>query len=130
MSDKQIAFIPRYNSRLFIMPMICKHNFCDIVLKNVAHIVLIPILYNFQKSILLHRKAVAMSFLHNSCSHPQVQTVPSSTWDAPCPVVTPSPKRAWLGVFWFQARQQVTSQNSPPFGLLGIITTVLLHIRL
>lgn len=34
--------------------------------------------------------AEAMSFLHSSCSHLQVQTVPSSTWDAPCPVVTPS----------------------------------------
>ena len=35
-------------------------------------------------------EAEATSFLHSSCSHPQVQTVPSSTWDAPCPVVTPS----------------------------------------
>ena len=34
--------------------------------------------------------AEAMSFLHSSCSHLQVQTVPSSAWDAPCPVVTPS----------------------------------------
>jgi hypothetical protein len=34
--------------------------------------------------------AAAMSFLHSSCSHLQVQTVPSSAWDAPCPVVTPS----------------------------------------
>ena len=34
--------------------------------------------------------AEAMSFLHSSCSHLQVQTVPSSPWDAPCPVVTPS----------------------------------------
>lgn len=32
----------------------------------------------------------ATSFLCDSCSHLQVQTVPSSTWDAPCPVVTPS----------------------------------------
>ena len=34
--------------------------------------------------------AEAMSFLHSSCSHLPVQTVPSSPWDAPCPVVTPS----------------------------------------
>ena len=34
--------------------------------------------------------AEAASFLRSSCSHLQVQTVPSSTWDAPCPVVTPS----------------------------------------
>jgi len=37
-------------------------------------------------------KAEATSFLRSSYGHPQVQTVPSSTWDAPCPVVTPSPK--------------------------------------
>ena len=36
--------------------------------------------------------AEATSFLRSSCGHPQVQTVPSSTWDAPCPVVTPSLK--------------------------------------
>ena len=35
-------------------------------------------------------KAEAMSFLHSSYGHPQVQTVPSSARDAPCPVVTPS----------------------------------------
>ena len=35
-------------------------------------------------------KAEAASFLRSSYGHPQVQTVPSSTWDAPCPVVTPS----------------------------------------
>ena len=34
--------------------------------------------------------AEVASFLCDSCSHLQVQTVPSSTWDAPCPVVTPS----------------------------------------
>ena len=34
--------------------------------------------------------AGAPSFLRNSCSRLQVQTVPSSAWDAPCPVVTPS----------------------------------------
>jgi hypothetical protein len=34
--------------------------------------------------------AEAASFLRNSCSHLQVQTVPSSQRDAPCPVVTPS----------------------------------------
>ena len=34
--------------------------------------------------------AEAVSFLYSSCSHLQVQTVPSSLWDAPCPVVTPS----------------------------------------
>ena len=34
--------------------------------------------------------AEVVSFLYDSCSHLQVQTVPSSTWDAPCPVVTPS----------------------------------------
>ena len=37
-------------------------------------------------------EAEATSFLRNSCGHPQVQTVPSSAWDAPCPVVTPSLK--------------------------------------
>ena len=36
--------------------------------------------------------AEATSFLRSSCGHPQVQTVPSSAWDAPCPVVTPSQK--------------------------------------
>ena len=36
--------------------------------------------------------AEATSFLHSSCGHPQVQTVPSSARDAPCPVVTPSLK--------------------------------------
>lgn len=36
--------------------------------------------------------AEATSFLRSSCGHPQVQTVPSSAWDAPCPVVTPSLK--------------------------------------
>ena len=41
------------------------------------------------------------SFLCNSCGHPQDQTVPSSVWDAPCPVVTPSSIEAWLGVFCF-----------------------------
>lgn len=56
MSDKQIAFIPRLKSRLFVMFMIYKHNFCDIVLKNAAHIVLIPVFYNFQNSNLLLRK--------------------------------------------------------------------------
>ena len=34
--------------------------------------------------------AEVASFLRNSCSRLQVQTVPSSTRDAPCPVVTPS----------------------------------------
>ena len=34
--------------------------------------------------------AEVVSFLYDSCSHLQVQTVPSSAWDAPCPVVTPS----------------------------------------
>ena len=38
-------------------------------------------------------------FPPTSCGYPQVQTVPSSQWDAPCPVVTPSPDGAWLGVF-------------------------------
>ena len=37
-------------------------------------------------------KADAMSFLHSSYGRPQVQTAPSSAWDAPCPVVTPSLK--------------------------------------
>ena len=37
-------------------------------------------------------KAEATSFLRSSYGHPQVQTVPSSTGDAPCPVVTPSLK--------------------------------------
>ena len=35
-------------------------------------------------------KTEAMSFLHSSYGRPQVQTVPSSARDAPCPVVTPS----------------------------------------
>ena len=35
-------------------------------------------------------KAEATSFLRSSYGHPQVQTVPSSARDAPCPVVTPS----------------------------------------
>ena len=34
--------------------------------------------------------AEVVSFLYDSCSRLQVQTVPSSTRDAPCPVVTPS----------------------------------------
>ena len=34
--------------------------------------------------------AEVISFLYDSCSHLQVQTVPSSTCGAPCPVVTPS----------------------------------------
>lgn len=33
---------------------------------------------------------VAASFLYGSYGHPQVQTVPSTAWAAPCPVVTPS----------------------------------------
>lgn len=33
---------------------------------------------------------VAASFLYGSYGHPQVQTVPSTAWVAPCPVVTPS----------------------------------------
>ena len=37
-------------------------------------------------------KAEATSFLRSSYGHPQVQTVPSSARDAPCPVVTPSQK--------------------------------------
>ena len=34
--------------------------------------------------------AEVASFLYDSYGRPQVQTVPSSAWDAPCPVVTPS----------------------------------------
>ena len=33
---------------------------------------------------------VATAFLRSSYGHPQAQTVPSTTWVAPCPVVTPS----------------------------------------
>jgi len=35
-------------------------------------------------------EAEATSFLRSSYGHPQVQTVPSTAWVAPCPVVTPS----------------------------------------
>lgn len=43
-------------------------------------------------------KCGGRSFLPASHSHLRGQTVPSSQRDAPCPVVTPSLERAWLGV--------------------------------
>ena len=39
---------------------------------------------------LLHLFEMAASFLCSSYGHPQAQTVPSTAWAAPCPVVTPS----------------------------------------
>ena len=45
---------------------------------------------HIQNSSLLLRLRGAVSFLYSSCSHLQGQTVPSTAWAAPCPVVTPS----------------------------------------
>lgn len=52
------------------------------------------------------------SFLPASCGRPQAQAVPSSRWDAPCPVVTPSPAGAWLGVICGRMISQELQQNN------------------
>ena len=52
--------------------------------------------------------SVGGSFLPTSCGHPQVQTVPSSQGDAPCPVVTPS-RMAGLARRYLSKQQRITN---------------------
>ncbi len=55
----------------------------------------------------------ATSFLRSSYGHPQVQTVPSTTWVAPCPVVTPSPKGLARRFLLVHYRESIRGMSMP-----------------
>ena len=65
-------------------------------------------------------KAEAASFLRSSCGRPQVQTVPSTAWVAPCPVVTPSRKGLARRCLLFQCNKNYSPKTDTffPYALI------------